>query len=102
MFSLLRSLWEEYKTEARTQREPCERQADRADNATGCFVTNVLRKLNPSVINYEMEETKEVVVFVIPYVVYSERRFTNKQLTIEKYGTLSKIPCPKYIILQFT
>lgn len=41
------------------------RQADQADNATGCFV-----KLNPSVINYELDETKEVDAFVVPYVVY--------------------------------
>lgn len=87
MFSLLRSLWEEYKTGARTQREPCERQIDHADNATGCFVTNVLRKLNPSVINYKLEETKEVV-FVIPYVVCTEVLHNRLQLktSTEPYG----------------
>lgn len=72
MFSLLRSLWEDHKTGARTQREPCERQAgqaDHADNTTGCFVTNVLGKLNSTVINYEMNEAKEVVVFVVSYFI---------------------------------
>lgn len=56
----------------RTQREPCVRQANQADNATGCFVTNVKLLLNPSVINYELYETKEVdfFCFVIPNVVY--------------------------------
>ncbi len=38
-----------------------------------------------------MKETKEVVIFIVPYVVYSERDFAKNSLPLK---TITE-PCPK-------